>query len=87
MGINANVHGQCCRVVGQAAVRMPIKVPRSAKRVMPDAHGVVAQDDDLVMKLHFRELLPPAKFGRDLACAIVVVPLDEEDVFAPILFR
>ena len=62
---------------------MPIKLPRSAKRVMPDAHGVVAQDDDLVMKLHFRELLPPAKFGRDLACAIVVVPLDEEDVFAP----
>jgi len=31
MGVNADIHGQCPRVVGQAAVRMPIKVPRSSK--------------------------------------------------------
>jgi hypothetical protein len=60
-----------------------IKVPRSAKRVVPDAHGTVAQDDDLIMNLYFPELLPPAEFGRDLPIPVVVVPFDEEDVFAP----
>lgn len=63
-------------------MRVPIKVPRPAKRVMPYAHSVVAQDDELVMNFQFRELFPPAEFGRDPPGAIIVISFNEEDVLA-----
>ena len=48
---------------------------------MPYTHGVEAQDDQLTVDPHFRELLPAPEFGRHLAGACIVVSLDKEDVF------
>src|SRR4051794_5517338 len=61
---------------------MAIEVPRSAKRMVPHPHRVVAEHDQLIPDLDFGKLLPPAELSGDLLGSCIVVTLDEEDVLA-----
>jgi hypothetical protein len=57
MCINTNIHRQRWGGHWGSPLRVSVEMRRSPKRVMPDAHRVVTQHNDLVTSFDFRKLL------------------------------
>jgi len=54
-------------------VRVPIQVPSSPRRLIPDPHCIVAKDDSLSVERYFCEIIEPREFLSKFASFFVVV--------------
>ncbi len=59
MSVYADIHGEHGGVLVQSAVRMCVKMSASARGLIPGPHGVMAQDDSLLVYVDFCQVLEP----------------------------
>ena len=73
VSVHPNIHRK--RSIGgrQFSVGVPIKVPGSPRRLIPNSHRIVAKDDSLSVQRHLCEIIEPRKFPSQLASFFVMV--------------
>src|SRR6266849_3396085 len=62
---------------------MPKQVPGSMRRLIPDSHCIVAEDDSLSIERDFCESVEPGELLCELTSVFVVISWNGKDLLAP----
>jgi len=61
---------------------MPVKMPGSTGRLIPDSHRIVTKDDSLAVERDFCEVVEPGKLLNEFTRVFVVIPGDPKYLLA-----
>src|SRR5579863_3565246 len=80
MRVHADIDGQRRRIVFKVAVRMTVEMPDATRRMMPDTHSVVTEDDSLSADSDLGQLTPATKRAFEVAKRAVVITFHNVNV-------
>lgn len=62
---------------------MPVKVPGTTRRLIPDSHCIVTQDDSLSIERDFYKSVEPGELLCEFTSVFVVISGNGKDLLAP----